>query len=265
MAPFDTKQYGSVAQDVTYATVDGQALQMDIYFPPAGGPWKGLVFVHGGGWTEGDKAPLALDASGAGYLAISINYRLYPAYRFPAMIEDVKSALRYLRAHAAELNLDPERIALVGHSAGAHLAALAGLAGASAGWDGGPHAEQSSQVQAVVAIAAPTDLERSFPDWVMELKRQVFGPAQYASASPVKYAHREAPPFLIVHGDADPVVPVEQAGLLEQALQQAGARVEKLILHNGGHGLEAVGGEMSPSLEETFAEIMAFLARSLGA
>ncbi|HMN60777.1 MAG TPA: alpha/beta hydrolase, partial [Anaerolinea sp.] len=88
--------------------------------------------------TEGDNDPLPVVPTTAGFLVVSINYRMYPAYRFPAMIEDVKCAIRYLRAHAAQFNLDPERIALIGHSAGGHLAALAGLAGEEAGWDRGP-------------------------------------------------------------------------------------------------------------------------------
>jgi acetyl esterase/lipase len=264
MHTFDTAKYGSIDQNVTYRTVNDQALQMDIYYPTAGGPWRGLVFVHGGGWSEGDKAPMPVVPTGPGYLVVSINYRMYPAYRFPAMMEDVKCAIRYLRANAAAYNLDPDRIALVGHSAGAHLAALAGLADESAGWDTGPYQEQSSQVQAVVELSGPTDLQRQFPDWVEDLKAKVFGEAQYASASPVNYAKPQAPPVLIIHGEADPEVPVEQAHQLYAALTQAGAPVEKLILHNSGHGLEPVGGEMSPSIEEMFGLMLAFLERYLG-
>ena len=172
METFDTAKYGTIDRDVTYCTQDGLAQAMDIYYPPSGGPWSGLIFVHGGGWAEGDKAPLPVNPAGAGYLVASINYRMYPAYRFPAMIEDVKCAIRYLRAHAAAYNLDPDRIALIGHSAGGHLAALAGLAGESAGWDTGPYLEQSSRVQAVVVMSGPTDLTREFPDWVMAQKTQ---------------------------------------------------------------------------------------------
>ena len=264
MHTFDTSKYGTIDQGVIYCTLEGHALLMDIYYPASGGPWIGLIFVHGGGWTEGDKAPLPVNPSAAGYLVASINYRMYPAYHFPAMIEDVKCAIRYLRAHAAEYNLDPDHIALTGHSAGGHLAALAGLAGESAGWDTGPYQEQSSRVQAVIEMSGPTDLTRPFPEWVMELKTNVFGAALWPSASPVNYVHPKAPPFLIIHGDADPAVPVEQAYLLYDALAKAGAPVEKLILHNGGHGLEPVGGPMSPSADEMFAAFLAFLARSLG-
>ena len=264
MPEFDAAKYGTIDRDVTYSSIDGLELKMDVYYPSSGGPWPGLIFVHGGGWQEGDKAPLAVNPAEAGFLVASINYRLFPAYRFPAMIEDVKCAIRYLRTHASRYNLDPGRIGLIGHSAGAHLAALAGLADERPGWDVGPYLDQSSRVQAVVDVSGPTDLNRPFPDWVNELKHSVFGEEKWTCASPVTYAHKGAPPFLIVHGDMDDAVPVEQAECLYAALSKAGAPVDKIILHHGGHGLEPVGGEMFPSAETAFGMILAFLARHLG-
>ena len=264
MHKFDTSKYGTAEQDVTYCQIDGQALQLNLYYPAQGGPWPGVIFIHGGGWTEGDKETLPMIPTEAGYLIVSLDYRMYPAYRFPAMIEDVKSAIRYLRAHAAAYHLDPDRIALIGHSAGAHLAALAGLADERAGWDVGQFLQQSSRVQAVVEVSGPTDLRRQFPKWVTDLKQQVFGEEQLLTGSPVHYAHPKAPPFLIIHGDADEAVPVEQADLLYQALRAAGAPVEKLILHNSGHGLEAVGGTMDPPIDQVFSKLFAFLAEHLG-
>ena len=263
MPTFSPAKFGTLDRDVVYRTVDGQPLALDIYYPDSGGPWKTLVFIHGGAWTEGDKDPLPVVPTTAGFLVVSINYRMYPAYRFPAMIEDVKCAIRYLRAHAALFNLDPERIALIGHSAGGHLAALAGLAGEEAGWDRGPFAELSSRVQAVVEMSGPTDLTRPFPDWMMVQKELVFGAEQWVSASPVTHVHASAPPFLIVHGDADPAVPVEQANLLYEALIRAGAPAELLTLHNAGHGLEPLAGEMRPSAEEMFGRIIGFLTHCL--
>lgn len=263
MEPFDTQKYGTTAQDVTFCEIDGQKLKMDVYYPSSGGPWPCLIFVHGGGWSEGDKAPLAVIPTEAGILVVSINYRMYPAYRFPAMIEDVKCAIRSLRANAAEYNLDPERIALVGHSAGAHLAALAGLADDSAGWDTGPYLEQSSRVQAVVALSAPFDLTCSFSAWVTELIENVFGADQRLSASPVSHVRKDAPPFLIIHGEADDVAPVEQAHLLHNALTHAGAQSQLVIMKNAGHGFEPVGGPVAPSMEQTFGTILGFLANTL--
>jgi acetyl esterase/lipase len=263
MSGFDPKKYGTTQSDVVYCMLDGTPLGMDLYYPRSGGPWPAVVFVHGGGWSEGDKGGLAFNPSQFGYLVASINYRLYPQARFPAMIEDVKCAIRHLRAHAREYNLDPERIGLIGHSAGSHLVSLAGLADESAGWDAGPDLDRSSRVQAVVAVSGPADLTRTFPDWVEELKRSVFGDAQLVSGSPVSYVHPEAPPFLIVHGDADPVVPVEQAYLFQRALENARVPVELIILHNGGHGLEPVGGALEPPIERVFLRVMEFLDSKL--
>jgi acetyl esterase/lipase len=115
----------------------------------------------------------------------------------------------------------------------------------------------------LVDSPGPADLTHPFPVEIKELIHNVFGPEQLASGSPVQYAHPEAPPFFIVHGDADPVVPVEQAHLLYNALVTAGAPVEKLIVHNANHGLEPVGGAMSPSAKEMFAMIPTFLATHL--
>lgn len=248
---------GTIERDVTYAIVDGHELKMDVYYPKSRGPWHGLIFIHGGGWSEGDKSPLAVVPPG--YLVTSINYRLYPDYRFPAMIEDIKCAVRFLRAHAAEYNLDPTCIGLIGHSAGGHLAALAGLTETSVGWDVGPYLDQSSKVQAVVEMSGPTDLTCTFPDWVEELKVNVFGADGLAAGSPVAYVRRDAPPFLIVHGDADAVVPVEQAHLLHAALAKTGARVHKIILRNAGHGFEPVGGKVWLPFTWAVAMILVFL------
>ncbi|HMN60778.1 MAG TPA: prolyl oligopeptidase family serine peptidase, partial [Anaerolinea sp.] len=124
-------------------------------------------------------------------------------------------------------------------------------------------AELSSRVQAVVEMSGPTDLTRPFPDWVMVQKELVFGAEQWVSASPVTHVHASAPPFLIVHGDADPAVPVEQANLLYEALIRAGAPAELLTLHNAGHGLEPLAGEMRPSAEEMFGRIIGFLTHCL--
>jgi acetyl esterase/lipase len=256
---FDAAKRGTVDRDVIYAVMAGRELAMDVYYPQTRGPWPGLIFIHGGGWSEGDKAPLPVVPPG--YLVASINYRLYPDHRFPAMIEDVKCAIRFLRAHAAACNLDPTRIALIGHSAGGHLAALAGLNGPDAGWDVGLYLEQSSQVQAVIEMSGPTDLKCTFPDWVEELKIDVFGADGLAAGSPVTYARRDAPPFLIVHGDADAVVPVEQAHLLHRTLLQAGAFSELIVVQNAGHGFEPVTGPISPLMDQVFNIMLAFLSR----
>ncbi len=260
LAPrFEPAKLGNVDYDVTYCTMDGLDLGMDLYYPASGGPWPTLVFVHGGGWMEGDKYYVDSSPTASGYLVVSINYRMYPEYRFPAMIEDVKCAIRFLRAHARQYNLDPDRIALAGHSAGGHLAALAGLADRNAGWDVGEYPGRSSRVQAVVVLAGPADLTQEYPAWVDELIQNVFGPEQLANGSPVTYASPDDPPFLIIHGDADPVVPVEQAYLLQDALNAAQIPVDLLIVQHAGHGLEAAGEPTLPSWEEVYRRMLDFL------
>lgn len=220
---------------------------MDLYFPQrvVTTPWPVAVYIHGGGWRGGDKSRGSGFAEvpalrEAGFLVVSLNYRLAPAYTFPAMIEDVKCAIRSLRAHADAYHLDPERIGVWGTSAGGHLAALLGTADASVGWDGGPYAGVSSRVQAVVVMFGPADLpalarqavEAGREDGLQHLL-EVFDatapddPA-LAAASPVTYASPDDPPFLIFQGDRDEVVPPEQADLLAEALQAAGVPVERV-------------------------------------
>ena len=244
---FDGSKFGTADYDVTYCRMDGLDLVMDLYYPDLGGPWPALVFVHGGGWMEGDKAGVDSSPAASGVLVVSINYRMVPDYQFPAMIEDLKCAIRFLHADARLYNMDPGHIALIGHSAGAHLTALAGLADKNTGWDVGQVLGRSSRVQAVADISGPSDLTRTFPDSVNELLQGVFGPQQLISGSPVTFASPGDPPVLIIHGDADPVVPIEQAYLLRDALSNAGVPVELLIVQNGGHGLEPVGDAITPT------------------
>jgi acetyl esterase/lipase len=240
---------------------------MDVYFPEAGGPWPVLVYVHGGAWMHGDKAESAIFARGMtaqGYLVVSLNYRLYPAGRYPAMIEDVKCAIRALRAHAGEYNLDPDRIAAMGVSAGGHLVSLVGTTDLSAGFDVGEYLDYSSRVQAVVAMAPVTDLTRSFPNADIELMRQVgFGEDNIVQASPITHITPDDPPFLLIHGDRDELVPVEQSQLMYDRLAQTGVPAQLIIVRNAGHSMTAPGDSATPTLGEINQSILAFLAQYL--
>ena len=240
---------------------------MDVYFPDAGGPWPALVYVHGGAWMRGDKSEAAIFAQGMtdqGYVVISINYRLYPAARYPAMIEDVKCAIRSLRANAAEYNLDPDRIGAIGVSAGGHLVALLGTSASSAGMDVGEHLDQSSRVQAVVAMAPITDLTRTFPNADIELIRHVgFGEDNIVQASPVTHVTADDPPFLLIHGDRDEVVPVEQSQLMYDRLVEANVPAQLVIVKNARHSLTAPDASATPTLGEINQIIQEFLAANL--
>jgi acetyl esterase/lipase len=247
---FDAARLGTVERDLIYCTPNGIELKMDIYFPASDGPWPALVNIHGGGWTEGGKGSVDASMTARGFLVVSINYRLYPEARFPAMIQDVKCAIRSLRAHAAYINLDPQRIGLIGHSAGGHLAALAALADESAGFDVGEYLDQSSRVQAVLVNAGPVDLTRPFPNYLRRTIGDVFGQEQLVSGSPITYITPDDPPFIILHGDLDKVVPPEQSQILYERLIAVGVRAQLFFIHNADHNFDPVGGALSPSWDD---------------
>jgi acetyl esterase/lipase len=198
-----------------------------------------------------------------GYLVVSINYRLYPAAQFPAMIQDVKCAVRFLRANAVQYNLDPNRIGAVGVSAGGHLAALLGTTDASAGWDVGEYLDQSSRVQAVIAMAGVMDLSRNFPNADIEAMRRVgFGEFNMVEASPISHVSPDAPPFLLIHGDRDEVVPVEQSQRMYERLVQANVPARLVVVQNAAHSFTAPEGT-TPTIPEVNQIILDFLAQHL--
>lgn len=216
---------------------------------------------------HGDKAEAAMFAHAMtlqGYLVTSLNYQLYPAGKFPNMIEDVKCAVRSLRAHAGEYNLDPNRIAAIGPSAGGHLVSLLGTTDQSAGWDVGQHLDQSSRVQAVIAMAPVTDLTRSFPNADIETMRQVgFGEHNVLQASPITHVTADDPPFLLIHGDRDTLVPYEQSQLMYDRLVEANVPAQLVIVKNAGHSLVVPDGSATPTLNEINQIILDFLAQYL--
>jgi acetyl esterase/lipase len=242
---------------------------MDVYFPDSGGPWPVLVYVHGGAWMRGDKSEpmisiFARGLAAQGYLVASVNYRLYPEGIFPAMIQDVKCAIRFLRANAKEYNLNPNRVGAVGVSAGGHLVALLGTTDASAGWDVGEHLDQSSHVQAVIAMAGVMDLTRSFPNADIETMKLIgFGEHNVMEASPIAHVTPDSPPFLLIHGDRDEVVPVEQSQLMYDRLLQENVPAQLVVIQNGRHSYIAPGETTTPTLGEVNQTIIDFLARYL--
>lgn len=241
-------------RDLTYAEVDGQPLMLDLYLPPGQDPRPLVVWVHGGGWYEGSKEYcLAVPLADQGYAVASINYRLSHEAVFPAQIHDCKGAVRWLRAHAGEYGLDAGRVGAWGDAAGGHLVALLGTSGGVAELEGevGGNLDQSSRVQAVCDWYGPTDMLQigGFPsdidhDGPDSPEARLFGGPIHAKrtlvtlANPITFVHPDAPPFLIVHGDQDPIVPLHQSELLAGALRAAGVRVTFLTVAGAGHSFE---------------------------
>jgi len=244
----------------------GTELKLDAYYPAsASGRWPGIIYIHGGSWTGGDKRSSATQQDRvalveAGFLVASINYRLAPESRFPAMIEDAKCAVRYLRAHADEFNLDPRRMGAFGNSSGGHIAALLGLADESAGWDVGQHLAYSSAVGAVVDLYGPADLTTLLEN----NSERVFRNEDLAAASPINHVTEDAPPFLILHGDHDSLVPLEQSRALYERLTEYGAQAELVVVRGGGHGFTpADSPDMDPTREEVTRLLVEFFERIL--
>jgi acetyl esterase/lipase len=266
---------GPHRSDVTYCTSDdGTKLKMDIYPPQnAEAPAPVVVYVHGGGWMSGSKnddiaRTFFGELTQRGYLVASLNYRLAPKYLFPAQIEDVKCAIRHLRANAASYNLDPDHIGAMGGSAGGHLVSLLGTTDPSLGWDTGEYPGQSSRIQAVIHMYGPSDLLALFKNWQQPVGEQVFGAASNSDPlldqySPVTYITPDDPPFLILQGVQDGVVPTEQAQILYDRLSAAGVPVQLVLVENAGHGWKPKGGDMQPSLPELVNLVADFFDQNL--
>ncbi|MGO9456774.1 MAG: alpha/beta hydrolase fold domain-containing protein [Acidimicrobiales bacterium] len=247
-------------------------------------PVPAVVFLHAGGWILGDATvgagTLAGDVESAivnqGWLFVSLNYALAPSFKWPAQIQDVKCAVRYLRANAGLLHIAPFQIGAMGASAGGQLVSLMGLAGPSAGFDVGPFLNESSAVASVVDEYGPTDLNApswSTSDLAQGLSPLVFGvPPQPPSpvltaASPVTYVTgTPAPPFLIIQGAEDNVVSPQQSIELAQHLQSTGHHVTLVMVRDAGHGLKQEGSAgISPSVSALAEEASSFLIRTLRA
>lgn len=241
-----------IERDLEYVRRPSRPLLLDLYLPgEPRGPLPLIVWVHGGAFRTGGKEnPPAQRMVARGYAVASIQYRLSQEAIFPAQIEDCKAAIRWLRVHAGTYNLDPQRIGAWGASAGGHLVAMLGTTGHLREFDERePYHGVSSAVQAVCDFFGPTDFlqmdaagstqRHDAPD--SPESQLVGGPIQefkerVARANPITYVAPGAPPFLIVHGDRDPLVPHHQSELLYTALKRAGGDVTLYTVRGGGHG-----------------------------
>jgi acetyl esterase/lipase len=229
---------------------------LDIYLPEtaADKPLPLVIWIHGGAWLGGSHAnPSALFLLEEGYAVASIEYRFSQHAIWPAQAHDCKSAIRFLRANAAKYGVDPDRFAVGGESAGGHLAALIGTSGDVADVEGDLGTTGvSSRVHAVVDEFGPTDLtlmgeqsngrsmiQHDAPD--SPESRLMGGPIQEKqelakTANPLTYVDKADPPFLILHGDQDNLVPLAQSEILAKALTDAGVEVTMQTLEGAGHG-----------------------------
>ena len=242
-----------VLSDIEYATVDGVSLRLDLYLPTkrADDPVPLVLWVHGGAWRAGDKAPTyAPGALGEGYAVASVNYRLSQEALFPAQIHDVKAAVRFLRGNAERFGIDPNRFGAWGSSAGGHLVALLGTSCGVTELEGdlGDWLDQSSCVQAVCGFYGPTDFlalldERGDETYrPMPEDQLIGGPVEEnvelaTLASPIMHVDPTDPPFLIMHGTEDGTVPVEQSIAFDAALRSAGVDSTLITVDGAGHGL----------------------------
>jgi acetyl esterase/lipase len=264
VAPVALSTGGTLYPAVEYGSVEGfRPLQLDLYLPePTSGLSPAIVYFHGGGWAVGTRrrfgrafkqwSPSAMARlAAAGFVVITVDYRLSGEARFPAQIDDAKAAVRWLRANAEEFNLDVDRIVAWGESAGGQVAALVGVTG---------HRETQDDVCAVISWYAPMDLTQGDDPDSSESKL-LGGTAQElpdaaAAASPIRQVHPAAPPFHIHHGTADTLVPVEQSEQMVAALRDAGVPVVYLPIEGADHFW--VG---APDLEAIFTASLDFAIR----
>lgn len=264
-------------KDVAYAHPDGKPVLLDVHVPDGPGPFPAAILVHGGGFDEGSKStnvrPLFDVLDKAGFAYFSIDYRLAPEFQFPQSIEDVNSAIRWVKANAAAYRVDVSKIALIGESAGGFLVNYAGT-----------HETPATRVAAVVDFYGPVDygalaeLRRDHPERfnMASVNRHAAhgggihffgverldpeGLAKLHEISPIAAVHKGMPPFLCIHGTKDDQVTYQQSPDLCQAMRKVGAACELISVEGGGHGM---GSWKTPEMQHWKPEMVAWLKRTL--
>jgi alpha-L-fucosidase 2 len=229
--------------DLTYGTAAGEDLKLDLSVPEGPGPFPVCILVHGGGFEKGDKQQqprhLFEPLAEAGYAWVSINYRLAPKHKYPGSVEDLETAIRWVKNHASEYRFDPKKIVLIGESAGGYLVNMVGAQN-----------REDTRVAAVVSFYGASDL-------LLRLKTSngkpsitftnYFGVSEdneatrkfLVEASPATYVRPDLPPFLLIHGNKDETVPYEQSVNFFAKLKAAGVPAEFVTIEGGGHGMSS--------------------------
>jgi alpha-L-fucosidase 2 len=232
---------------LVYGVADGQKLTMDYYAPKGSGIHPIAIIIHGGGYHGGDskngsEAYVADFLAPAGYAVFSVNYRLAPKYPYPYMVLDVERSVRYIRYHAKEWDADPNKIALVGGSAGGFLSNMVGLQNAPGDEKAADPVDRvSARVQAVVSLYAQSsfefvqlnaDVHRLLDPLIAEKGEK----EAIKEASPITYVSKDDPPFLEILGDQDEYIPFSEATNLQTALERVGVRCDIIRIPGGKHG-----------------------------
>ena len=242
----------NILRDVEYAVVDAISLKLDLYLPATPRPPTLIVWVHGGAWRSGSKDRVGIvDMLQRGFAIASVDYRLTPVAPFPANVHDIKAAIRFLRAHAEGFGFREEPMVIAGASAGGHLAALVGVTNGHAELEGtvGEHTDQSSDTAAIVSFYGASNLttilKQSTPHGlgvrVPALQLLLGGspeefPEKAELASPVFHADASDPPLLLIHGDQDHQMPINQSHELHGVYKRLDRPVQFEVIYGGGHG-----------------------------
>jgi acetyl esterase/lipase len=261
----------TVQKNIEYGKGGDKALQLDLYSPKdRTHPLPAILFIHGGGWTGGYRQMYhyyCAKFAEHGYVVATASYRLAGEAPFPAAVEDVKCAVRWLRANAKKFGIDPNKIAVAGGSAGGHLAMMIGYSSDVPELDGkGGNPETSSRVQAVIELYGPTDLTDDFAKSRKEVKRLMGGktfdeaPDAYRLASPVTHITKDDAPTLILHGSIDSTVPIHQAEILVEKLKNAGVVYEYDRVEGWPHTMDLDAGVN----RHCMAKMFEFLDKHLG-
>jgi len=239
-------------KNIEYGNVDGRALLLDLYLlENLEQPVPGLIFIHGGGWEAGNRSDYkyyTVRYAKRGYVVATISYRFSQEAPFPAAVQDAKCAVRWMRANAEKYHINPDKIAVIGGSAGGYLSMMVGYSSDVPELEGnGGHEGVSSRVQAVVDLYGPTDIECPEARDVGVVRKFIGktydeAPEAYKLATPITHLTKDDPPTLIIHGTVDEIVPIAQSDLLASKLKALGIPYEYDKFEGWPHTMDVAVG-----------------------